>query len=97
MFFYIYTAITGSEILLLDVISYVIGAVICQIISYKILTIRKLLKALNTAGVIFLIAHAVILAVFTFLTPKLPIFRESHSGRYGTTWKVERHEEHDSH
>lgn len=88
--FYGYTAFTGREILALDIGSYVAGAVICQMISYRILTRLGLTRAVDVLGVAFLAFHAVILMVFTFAPPKLPIFRDSNTGQYGTKWRVER-------
>lgn len=87
--FYTYTAFTGQEILVVDIASYVVGAVICQVIAYQILTARRLPAGLTLAGISLIVLHAVTLMVFTFAPPRLPIFKDSNTGRYGTSWKVE--------
>ena len=42
--FYSYTAILGFEILIIDILSFFIGVIIGQLVSYKILTFDKLQK-----------------------------------------------------
>ncbi len=87
-FFYSYTALTKSEILFLDILSYVIGVVLCQVVSFKILTAKKLANAASMAGLVFIMLHGFVLTVFTFTPPHLPIFMDHNTGKYGTTWKV---------
>ncbi|MBU0732263.1 hypothetical protein KKC88_05275 [Patescibacteria group bacterium] len=94
-FFYAYTLFT-EEILIIDIISYIIGCILCQFISYKILIANKLDNVWNVIGIIFLTFHAIILIAFTFNPPEKGIFLEHSSGRYGTTWNYEPEEdEHD--
>ena len=94
-FFYVYTLFI-QEILIIDIISYIIGCIFCQFISYKLLTTKKLSKVWNIIGAIFLTFHAIILIAFTFYPPEKNIFLENDSGRYGTTWNYELEEsEHD--
>lgn len=83
VFFYTYTAIVKQEILILDILSYVVGCVLCQIVSYQLLTSRKLIKIVDASGILILAAHATALAVFTFYPPRLPMFQDSATGVYG--------------
>lgn len=87
-FFYSYTALTHSEILVVDIASYFVGAVLCQFISFKIMTGNRLKNWASFAGTVFLLFHALILSVFTFAPPHLPIFKDSNTQQYGTTWEA---------
>ncbi|MFX0000652.1 MAG: DUF6512 family protein [Candidatus Hermodarchaeota archaeon] len=81
--FYSYTAILGTEILIIDILSFYIGVVIGQIISYKILTLNELPKWLSIISWIILIGFGLSLVIFTYLPPHLPIFQDSGTGLYG--------------
>lgn len=82
LFFYSYTAIIGKSILFLDMGSYVVGAIIYGIISYKIM-MRSFEKNVNMIGLVLLIIFGVLFILFTFYPPHLPIFRDSQTGNYG--------------
>lgn len=84
--FYSYTAITKSPNLIIDIGSFVVGAMICQFISFKIMKI-KVSSTLNNIGLISFILMGCIFVVFTFYTPKLPIFKDSNTGEYGVVLK----------
>jgi hypothetical protein len=88
-FFYIYTIFTGNEILILDIISYVAGAAICQVVSYRIMTDQVTFPRGDRIGASVLVIHFILLVVFTFWPPKRGIFADPRSGRFGTTWHVE--------
>jgi len=83
LIFYSYTAATGKEILIVDILSFVVAIAVGQIISYRILTLPQLPAWLNKFGLALLIALAVAFVVFTFFPPHLPIFRDSVTGAYG--------------
>ena len=82
-FFYLYTAITKEEILILDILSYVVGCVLCQMVSYRMLRTAKPVRLINAAGILVLALHGIALGVFTFFPPKLPIFKDAGTGSYG--------------
>lgn len=84
--FYSYTAITKSPNLIIDIGSFVVGAIICQFISFKIMKM-KISSTLNNIGLISFILIGIIFIVFTFYTPKLPIFKDSNTGEYGVVKK----------
>ena len=81
--FYSYTAILGIEILIIDILSFFIGVIIGQLVSYKIITLNKLQKWINVVSWIILIGLGLSLILFTYLPPHLPIFQDSESGLYG--------------
>jgi hypothetical protein len=86
--FYLYTAVTGSSILFVDISLYVIGSIVCQIISYNMLIrdeFKPLIQYVN-AGI--LLALGISFIVFTFYTPKLPVFKDGRFNSYGTDWKT---------
>jgi hypothetical protein len=81
--FYAYTAFTGQGIFAVDIASFVVAVIIGQLISYKLLTHRKLASGLNWAALVLLIVLAVIFIVFTFTPPHLQIFQDPITGGYG--------------
>jgi hypothetical protein len=88
-FFYIYTIFTGEEVLIIDIISYVLGAALCQAVSYRLMTDREAPSWGERLGIWVLAAHLAMLVVFTFWTPRHGMFADPHSGTYGTTWHVD--------
>ncbi|OGO16182.1 MAG: hypothetical protein A2Z02_02245 [Chloroflexi bacterium RBG_16_48_7] len=82
LIFYTYTAFTGEEILIVDILTFLVAVADGQLLSYKILTAPALPKYANVVSIIFIIILAVILIVFTFYPPHLPIFLD-HTGIYG--------------
>jgi len=81
--FYSYTAIIGQEILIVDILIFVVAVALGQLTSYKLLTIRRLPPWLDKVGIALVILLAVALGVFTFYPPHLPIFRDALTGAYG--------------
>jgi hypothetical protein len=81
--FYTYTMFSAKPILVIDILSYILGCVLCQYISYLILTRTGERRILNKIGLTVIMIHAILLIAFTFASPKLPIFQDSHSSSYG--------------
>jgi len=81
--FYSYTAILGIEILIIDILSFFIGVIIGQFVSYKIMTLKELPRGLTIISWIILIGLGFSLIIFTYLPPHLPIFQDSETGLYG--------------
>jgi len=81
--FYTYTMFSAEPILAIDISSYILGCVLCQVVSYIILTRVISKKILNKVGLALILIHAVLLISFTFAPPKLPIFQDSHTLTYG--------------
>lgn len=77
--FYTYTSFTKHPILFVDISVYIIGCIICQIISYKIMTLKNSFPILEKLSIIFIIVLAILFAVFTFFPPNAKIFK---SGNY---------------
>jgi hypothetical protein len=81
--FYSYTAIIGGDILIVDILIFVVAVALGQLTSYRLLTVGRLPSWLDKLGIVMLILLAVAMGVFTFYPPQLPIFRDSLTGAYG--------------
>jgi hypothetical protein len=81
--FYSYTAIIGGEILIVDILIFVVAVALGQLTSYRMLSMGRLPPWLDKLGIVMVILLAVALGVFTFYPPHLPIFRDSLTGTYG--------------
>ena len=83
LIFYAYTAVIGTEILIIDILIFFVAIIAGQFTSYKILTSVKLPEYANIIAAAFIILLAVILIVFTYYPPHLPIFLDANTGTYG--------------
>ena len=81
--FYGYTAIIGKEILFVDILIFLVAIIIGQLTSYKIMTSAKFPIYANFVSVFFIMLLALILMLFTFYPPHLPIFFDGTTGIYG--------------
>jgi hypothetical protein len=81
--FYSYTAFVGESIFAIDITTFIIAVIIGQLISYKLLTARKLPGWLTWLSIVILVLLALVFIVFTFSPPHLPIFNDPISGGYG--------------
>jgi len=81
--FYSYTAIIGGDILIVDILIFVVAVALGQLTSYKLLTMGRLPPWLDKLGLLMVILLAAALGVFTFYPPQLPVFRDSLTGAYG--------------
>ena len=81
--FYSYTAIIGKEILIVDILIFLVAIIIGQLTSYKIMTSARVPKYTKFISPIFIILLALVLMVFTFYPPHLPIFLDGNTGTYG--------------
>ncbi|MBD3198270.1 MAG: hypothetical protein GF317_24690 [Candidatus Lokiarchaeota archaeon] len=74
VFFYTYTAIIGNHILVLDILSFVFGTTLAQLVSYKILISNRKSKYYSYLGAIIIVLLGFFLILFTFFPPNLPLF-----------------------
>ncbi|TFG15701.1 MAG: hypothetical protein EU535_01200 [Promethearchaeota archaeon] len=89
--FYSYTAVLGDNLLIFDVLSFIIAVFVGQLISYKILILPVSSKSLTIISWIAIIMLAIIFVLFTYFPPELPIFQDSTNGQYGI---VRNHSQH---
>ena len=85
LIFYAYTAIIGEEILIVDIIIFLFAVIIGQMVSYRILVSSRLPKYTSIIALFLIVTLAVILILFTFYPPHLPIFLDGNTGTYGIT------------
>jgi len=83
LIFYAYTAIIGEEILIVDIFIFLVAIIMGQFTSYKIMTLARLPKYMNIISLISIILLALMLMLFTFYPPHLPIFLDGNTGTYG--------------
>ena len=81
--FYSYTAILGTELLIIDILSFVIGVIIGQLVSYKLITRKRLSKWYIYASWVIFIGFGLLFAIFTYFPPTIQLFLDSESGLYG--------------
>ncbi|MFX0083969.1 MAG: DUF6512 family protein [Candidatus Hodarchaeota archaeon] len=81
--FYSYTAILGTELLIVDILSFILGVILGQFVSYKILLQEKLHIWYIYASWTVAIGFGIIFMIFTYFPPTLPLFQDSETGLYG--------------
>jgi hypothetical protein len=81
--FYLYTAILGHGLLPVDIAIFVVGVIVGQLVSYKLLTVSLLPEKLSRFAPIALAVLAILFVLFTFYPPQFPLFRDPVTGGYG--------------
>jgi hypothetical protein len=81
--FYSYTAILGHDLLIADILIFVVAVIAGQLVSYKLLRASPLPERLNRFAPIALAVLGILLVLFTFYPPHLPLFRDPVTGLYG--------------
>ena len=81
--FYSYTAIVGEEILIADIVIFVLAIALGQLMSYRLLISKELPRWSNIIGFALPSILAIAFGVFTFYTPHLPVFQDAMTGGYG--------------
>lgn len=80
VFFYTYTKILGSNIIILDILSFVVAIIIGNYFSYKRFNIKKYNNYFSIQIIIFLI---LCFSIFTFYPPHINLFKDSIHNTYG--------------
>ena len=83
--FYTYTAILGGNLLILDILTFIIATLIGHIISFKIMNFQEQSKIITYISLILIMLLAFLFVLFTYFPPQLPIFQDSLTGQYGIT------------
>ena len=81
--FYSYTAIIGTEILIVDILSFIIAISLGYLASYKLLKFKKTPKWTTIISVLAMIFLGIIFVVFTYFPPEIPLFQDPETGLYG--------------
>ena len=81
--FYAYTAVTGKEILAVDISIFAAAVAVGQYVSYRIMAAAPRGRTWNAAGLALIIILGAMLVAATFYPPHLGIFMDRNTGGYG--------------
>ena len=80
--FYTYTIFIEHN-LTIDVLSFMFAIIVGQLVSYKMLTLKKISKNLKLISIVAIIILGIAFVVFTFYPPQIPLFQDPNTGEYG--------------
>jgi hypothetical protein len=83
LIFYTYTALVGKEILIVDILIFAFAITVGQLNSYRTMILGAFPNYANRIAFALIIMLALVLIIFTFYPPHLPIFMDHNSGMYG--------------
>ena len=83
LLFYGYKALLGHHILWLDILVFLVAVSVGQVSSYLVLAANHRIAGLDWVGLAALAMLGLCFAAFSFRPPRLPIFRDSVTGKYG--------------
>lgn len=81
IFFYTYTGIIGKSIVFIDIASFFIAVILAEYLAYKLMVSN--FKCNNIIAIIILTIILICFVVFTYYTPRIEIFRDPVSNKYG--------------
>jgi hypothetical protein len=81
--FYGYTLITGKDIFLIDIFSYILGAILCQYLTYRFLRLEPFSMLVNRISLIAFISIGVLFGVLTYHPPHTALFKDPNNNTYG--------------
>lgn len=81
IFFYTYTGVLGKNIAVIDIASFFIATILGEFVSY-VLIINNF-KCDNKIAIIVLIILFVCFGIFTFQPPKIGLFKDPLTNKYG--------------
>lgn len=80
--FYIYSGVIGKSSFIIDIIIYIVGIVLAQIISYKIMELPSL--NLEVYSIFILIVIGISFIIFTINPLKIQLFKDPIYKEYGS-------------
>ena len=83
LIFYSYTAIFKRNFLILDILTFIVAVIFGQIISYKLMFLKKIPKIYNQIAIIFLFLLFLSFVIFTFYPLPNFLFRDPITFKYG--------------
>jgi len=81
--FYAYTALTGDNFLVADILIFIVAVVIGQWISYRILLARRVGRVVRLLAIGALVVMLGAFALLSYFPPRLRLFRDPVTGQYG--------------
>lgn len=79
--FYTYTGIIGKDNFIADLSIFIVGIVIAEILSYKIINMPNI--GIERISTIITISIALIFAIYTINPPHIPLFQDPITKQYG--------------
>ncbi len=81
IFFYTYSGILGRNIAVIDITSFFVATILGEYVAYKLM--KSTFKCNNNIAIFVLILIGICFIIFTYSTPKLGIFKDPITGKYG--------------
>lgn len=81
--FYTYTSAFGIEVLLLDILAFIIGVIAAQWIALHVYQCANFSSYCLYVSFAIFILMMLFFAVFTFIPPHIPLFLDFSTGKYG--------------
>ncbi len=85
VFFYTYTGIIGSNITILNLLSFYFAIILGEYISYRFMLSN--LTCNKSKAIIFLVILTLCFVIFTYLTPQIVLFKDPLTNGYGIVRK----------
>lgn len=83
LIYYGYTFLLRKDILWMDILSFILGVIVCQFLTFMIFKMKPYSKFINRICGIIFIAVGVLFGVFTFYPPNLAVFKDPNNNTYG--------------
>jgi hypothetical protein len=90
LIFYGYTSLIGTNLLAIDIATFVIAVTFSQLASAWLLQSQTFGSTLQRTGIVLLACQLAAFSTFTFLPPPLPLFEDSRNGTRGIPTDFER-------
>lgn len=81
--FYLYTAILGKSVLVIDILLFYLSILVSQIIGYKKIKEKSVSVNKEEVNKYLTIIIFILFILFTFLPPKLDLFKDEITNTYG--------------
>lgn len=81
--FYGYTFIAHKQILLIDILAYILGVIACQYLTYKVFRCEPFSVLMNSISLAMFISLAVLFGVMTYYPPHIALFTDPRNKTYG--------------
>lgn len=81
--FYLYTAILGKSVLVIDIMLFYLSILVSQLVGYKKIKSKKVSVRTEEVNKYLVILIVITFILFTFCPPKLDIFKDEITSTYG--------------
>ncbi len=83
LFYYTYTGIYGKNIAFVDILSGFVFTVLTFVLSYRMVVKAPCIEMYYRLSLVLFVIYCLMISYFTFLPPRLDLFRDPTSGEYG--------------